>query len=291
MKKQYQHVLVTTPHPVLRLISLGLLSFFFTLFSLELIRFGTIIAPLWFPTAIMTVAFYRHAGKMWPGIALACALGNVAATIALFSPSFLDLRYTLVNIVEAVAGAILLRKLLPSYNPLKNLTDWIRLAIGSVLIPPLIGGVLICLLVPTDNLLRTFIIWVLSEAIGALALVPLGLLFKPHYLLRHRNPKLLLESLVTLTLTLLLSWLALHYLPWPFTAVIVLLMWSAVRLPRMEAFLIYLATVMVASLVLAIDPNVVSMPKSGVMMNAPWLPFLMILLPVHGRYRRPVVTG
>lgn len=281
MKKQYQHVLVTTPHPVLRLISLGLLSFFFTLFSLELIRFGTIIAPLWFPTAIMTVAFYRHAGKMWPGIALACALGNVAATIALFSPSFLDLRYTLVNIVEAVAGAILLRKLLPSYNPLKNLTDWIRLAIGSVLIPPLIGGVLICLLVPTDNLLRTFIIWVLSEAIGALALVPLGLLFKPHYLLRHRNPKLLLESLVTLILTLLLSWLALHYLPWPFTAVIVLLMWSAVRLPRMEAFLIYLATVMVASLVLAIDPNVVSMPKSGVMMNAPWLPFLMILLPVH----------
>ncbi|MBS5771559.1 MAG: diguanylate cyclase [Enterobacter cloacae] len=281
MKKQYQHVLVTTPHPVLRLISLGLLSFIFTLFSLELIRFGTIIAPLWFPTAIMTVAFYRHAGKMWPGIALACALGNVAATITLFSPSFVDLRYTLVNIVEAVAGAILLRKLLPSYNPLKNLADWIRLAIGSVLIPPLIGGVLICLLVPTDNLLRTFIIWVLSEAIGALALVPLGLLFKPHYLLRHRNPKLLLESLVTLTLTLLLSWLALHYLPWPFTAVIVLLMWSAVRLPRMEAFLIYLATVMVASLVLAIDPNVVNSPKSGVMINAPWLPFLMILLPVH----------
>lgn len=281
MKKQYQHVLVTTPHPVLRLISLGLLSFIFTLFSLELIRFGTIIAPLWFPTAIMTVAFYRHAGKMWPGIALACALGNVAATIALFSPSFVDLRYTLVNIVEAVVGAILLRKLLPSYNPLKNLADWIRLAIGSVLIPPLIGGVLICLLVPTDNLLRTFIIWMLSEAIGALALVPLGLLFKPHYLLRHRNPKLLLESLVTLALTLLLSWLALHYLPWPFTAVIVLLMWSAVRLPRMEAFLIYLATVMVASLVLAIDPNVVNSPKSGVMINAPWLPFLMILLPVH----------
>ncbi|MDF7760004.1 diguanylate cyclase [Kosakonia cowanii] len=281
MKKQYQHVLVTTPHPVLRLVSLGLLSFIFTLFSLELIRFGTIIAPLWFPTAIMTVAFYRHAGKMWPGIALVCALGNVAATVALFSPSFVDLRYTLVNIVEAFTGAILLRKLLPSYNPLKNLADWIRLAIGSVLIPPLIGGVLICLLVPTDNLLRTFIIWVLSEAIGALALVPLGLLFKPHYLLRHRNPKLLLETLATLTLTLLLSWLALHYLPWPFTAVIVLLMWSAVRLPRVEAFLIYLATVMVASLVLAIDPNVVSSSKTDVMMNAPWLPFLMILLPVH----------
>ncbi|WLI77703.1 diguanylate cyclase [Kosakonia sp. H02] len=281
MKKQSQRVLVTTPHPGLRLLSLGLLSFIFTLFSLELIRFGTIIAPLWFPTAIITVAFYRHAGRMWPGIAFACALGNVAATAFLFSFSFVDLRYTAVNIVEAAVGAILLRKLLPWYNPLQNLADWVRLAIGSALIPPLVGGVLICLLVPTDTMLRTFIVWVLSEAIGALALVPLGLLFKPHYLLRHRQPQLLLEFLATLALTLVLSWLSLHYLPWPFTAIIVLLMWSAVRLPRMEAFLIFLATVMMVSLVLAVDPGLITPPKNSVVMNAPWLPFLMILLPVH----------
>lgn len=48
----------------------------------------------------------------------------------------------------------------------------------------------------------------LSEAIGALALVPLGLLFKPHYLLRHRDPRLLLETLTTLAVTLALSWAA-----------------------------------------------------------------------------------
>lgn len=69
MNKQYQRVLVTTPHPLLRLVCLGLVTFIFTLFSLELTRFGTLLAPLWFPTAIMMVAFYRHAGKMWPGIA------------------------------------------------------------------------------------------------------------------------------------------------------------------------------------------------------------------------------
>ena len=67
-------------------------------------------------------------------------------------------------------------------------------------------------------------IWVLSESIGALALVPLGLLFKPHYLLRHRNPRLLFESLLTLAITLTLSWLSMLYLPWPFTFIIVLLM-------------------------------------------------------------------
>ncbi|QJT81568.1 diguanylate cyclase [Kosakonia sp. MUSA4] len=281
MKKQHQRVLVTTPHPGLRLVSLGLLSFIFTLFSLELIRFGTVIAPLWFPTAIIMVGFYRHAGRMWPGIALACVLGNVAATVLLLSASAVDLRYTAVNVIEAAIGAVLLRKLLPWYNPLQNLGDWLRLAVGSAIIPPLVGGVLVCLLVPGDNILRTFLVWVLSESIGALALVPLGLLFKPHYLLRHRKPQLLLETLVTLSATLGLSWLALHYLPWPFTAVIVLLMWSAVRLPRVEAFLVFLITIMMVSLMIADDPSLITMPKSNVVMNAPWLPFLMILLPVN----------
>lgn len=41
MSKQFQHVLVTLPHPLLRLASLGLVAFIFTLFSLELSRFGT----------------------------------------------------------------------------------------------------------------------------------------------------------------------------------------------------------------------------------------------------------
>ena len=73
MSKQSQHVLIALPHPLLHLVSLGLVSFIFTLFSLELSQFGTQLAPLWFPTSIMMVAFYRYAGRMWPGIALSCS--------------------------------------------------------------------------------------------------------------------------------------------------------------------------------------------------------------------------
>ncbi|MDU4996470.1 MAG: diguanylate cyclase [Enterobacteriaceae bacterium] len=282
MMKQNQRVLMATPNLILRLLSLGLLSFIFSLFSLQLTRFGTHLSPLWFPSALMMVAFYRHAGKMWPGIAVVCSLGSVAATIQLFSISSVNIWYTVINVIEAVTGAMLLRKFLPWYNPLQNLSDWIRLAISSALIPPLLGGILVCLLVPTDNLVRTFMLWVLSEAIGALALVPIGVLFKPHYLLRHRKPQLLLETLATLAVTLCLSWLAMTWLPWPFTAVIVLLMWSAIRLPRMEAFLIYLITIMMVSLMMAAHPQVgILTPKTGAMLNAPWLPFLMILLPAN----------
>lgn len=194
MSKPSQRVLITLPHPLLHLVSLGLVSFIFTLFSLELSQFGTQLAPLWFPTSIMMVAFYRHAGRMWPGIALACSLGNIAASVLLFSTSSLNMTWTAINIIEAVVGAMLLRKLLPWYNPLQNLADWLRLAFGSAIVPPLLGGVLVVLLTPGDDPLRAFLIWVLSESIGALALVPLGLLFKPHYLLRHRNPRLLFEN-------------------------------------------------------------------------------------------------
>lgn len=151
MSKQSQHVLIALLHPLLHLVSLGLVSFIFTLFSLELSQFGTQLAPLWFPTSIMMVAFYRHAGRMWPGIALSCSLGNIAASILLFSTSSLNMTCTTINIVEAVVGAVLLRKLLPWYNPLQNLADWLRLALGSAIVPPLLGGVLVVLLTPGDD--------------------------------------------------------------------------------------------------------------------------------------------
>lgn len=281
MSKPSQHVFVTVPHPLLRLVSLGLVAFVFTLFSLVLSRVGTQLAPLWFPTSIMMVAFYRHAGRLWPGIAVACSLGSIGASLTLFPAASLNFSWTAINIIEAATGAILLRKLLPSYNPLQNLNDWFRLAIGSAVIPPLLGGLLFWLIAPEAVASKAFLIWVLSEAIGALTLVPLGLLFKPHYLLRHRDLHLLLETLLTLVITLALSWLAMRYIPWPFTCVIVLLMWSAVRLPRMEAFLIFLATVIVVSLMLANDPTLLATPKTDVMVNMPWLPFLMILLPAN----------
>jgi len=281
MKISEQRVPVTPSHPVLRMLCLGLLTFIFTLFSLELTRFGTVLAPLWFPTSIMMVAFYRYAGKMWPAIAVACTFGGLLATWVLFPPSALNVVYPAINLIEAALGAVLLRKFLPGYNPLQNLHDWVRLAVSSAVVPPLVGGLLVLLFAPAEHALHTFLLWVLSESIGALALVPLGLLYKNHYLLRHRKPRLLLETLLTLAVTLALSAMAMLWLPWPFTCVIVLLMWSAVRLPRMEAFSIFLVTIMMVSLMMATNPLSLQTPHVYVMSNTPWLPFLMILLPAN----------
>jgi len=281
MKISEQRVPVTPSHPVLRMICLGLLTFIFTLFSLELTRFGTVLAPLWFPTAIMMVAFYRHAGKMWPTIAASCTLGSLLATWVLFPLSTTNIIYPAINAIEAALGALLLRKFLPGYNPLQNLHDWVRLAISCAVVPPLAGGLLVLLFAPAAYPLHTFLVWVLSESIGALALVPLGLLYKNHYLLRHRKPRLLLETLLTLAVTLALSAIAMLWLPWPFTCIIVLLMWSAVRLPRMEAFSVFLITIMMVSMMMATHPLSLQTPHVYSMSNTPWLPFLMILLPAN----------
>ena len=68
MSKQSQHVLIALPHPLLHMVSLGLVSFIFTLLSLELSQFGTQLAPLWFPTSIMMVALIAMPGACGRGL-------------------------------------------------------------------------------------------------------------------------------------------------------------------------------------------------------------------------------
>ncbi|WP_227318918.1 diguanylate cyclase [Cedecea davisae] len=273
----------TALHLLILPIGLAILSFIFTLYSMELTLKGTDLVPIWFTTSVMMAAFFRNPLHRWPLIALACAAGSLAASLLLYPPSWLNLILTSINVLEALLGAILLRRFLPRKNPLQTLNNWSRLAICSAAIPPLVGGLLVVLLpTPVDSTtLKTFLIWVLSESIGALALMPAGLLFKPYYLLRHRKTSLLFETLATFATTLGLSYLSLIYLPWPFTFIIVILMWSAIRLPRLEAFIIFLATLMMVSAIIAIGKMPLSTPHPKVLEYAPWLPFLLILLPAN----------
>lgn len=268
---------------LLLLLGLGLLSFIFTLYSLELSLTGTILAPLWFPTSVMTMAFFRNPPRVWTPIAVVCSLGCLAGTAVLLPLNKMNPGLTAINICEALLAAVLMRRFLSAKNPLQNLNSWARMVFCSAVLPPIFGGLLALWLAGPEagNVAKAFFVWVLSESIGAMALLPIGLLIKPHHLLRHRNPKLFFETILTLFITLALSYLVLRYMPWPFTFVVVFLMWSAIRLPRLEAFIIFLATLMSVSLLVATHKMLMIVPHLAVIDNAPWLPFLMILLPAN----------
>lgn len=177
MKISHQRTRVALYHPLRRTASLSVGLYIYPLLARAYPRRRE-LAPLWFPTSLMMVACYRHPHKLWPSILLCCSLSTLLGCLLLSSVDDTTFTSVAINIIEAIVGALLMRKLLPNYNPLQNLQDWVRLAVSCALIPPLVGGALVLMLAPGDEPLQTLIVWVQSEAIGALALVPLGMLYK-----------------------------------------------------------------------------------------------------------------
>ncbi|MCU5774261.1 diguanylate cyclase [Erwiniaceae bacterium BAC15a-03b] len=263
----------------------GALSFLLTLFCLELIMVIGRISPLWFPTALMTVVVFRYPARALLPILLCCMTAVIVANAIIFGPSVACITFPLVNLLQALMGGFWLRLLLDRDNPLNSLTSWYKMMLTVGLITPLLGGLMASWLLHQTHAtsLQFFITWVISEVIGMLSLGPVALLWQPGYFRKQLQRPARIEAAIILVVTLALSYLALRFLPWPFTFVIVILFWSAVRLPRLEAFLVYLANIAMMSLMLAfhlLDLRGVGVSHAFIA-TAPWLPFLLALIPSH----------
>ncbi len=285
--KQKNQPQKTVQQSLILLFSLGLLSFIFTLYTIMLTNASSTVSPLWLVTALVMAAFYRNPVNLWPAIAIACISGRLIAAFLWHDLRIVMLGFSTINVIEASVGALLLRRLLPVENPLSSLNDWIKMLLCGAVIPPLIGGTLVTMLAGAVGLppVKLFSFWVSAEAVGVLAFLPIGLLFKPSALPKSYHLQWITETTATLVITLILAYLALNYLPWPLTFIIVILMWSAIRLPRLHAFLLFFATVIALSAVIALGyfslDTVKSNANSSVLVYAPWLPFLMLLLPAN----------
>lgn len=281
--KQNNRQQKTAPRTLILLSSLGLLSFIFTLYTLTLTDAYAIVAPLWLGTALMMAAFYRNPIKLWPLIALSCIVGSVIASGLWHATSMVRLAFGAINIVEALIGALLLRRLLPADNPLSGLNDWMKMLICGSFIPSIIGATLAISLVGAIDLSvgKLFSIWLSAAAVGTLAFLPIGLLFKPASVFKAEHLRVILETIATLVVTLILGSLALCYMPWPLTFIITLLMWSAIRLPRLNAFILFFVAMLVFSTVIAMGRFSLDTSNASVLDYTPWLPFLMLLLPAN----------
>lgn len=272
-----------TPNRWLQALVLGGILFFLTLFCLELIVVSGKISPLWFPTTLMTVVVFRCPTRQLPLLLTACVLGTASANALVIGPAFSNLKFTLLNLIQAGVGGMLLRALLDRRTPLDSLSDWARLVLSVGIMTPVLGGLLALwtLQVSGQASFPFFYTWVISEIIGMLVLGPM-LLLLPWPLRRAQFSDLRLAELaLTLLLTLGSSYLSLRFLPWPFTFIVVILFWCAVRLPKLQAFILFFLNASFISMLLALDlVNVVS-NNSALGPVSSWLPFLLVLIPSH----------
>ncbi|WP_394514954.1 diguanylate cyclase [Pantoea sp. SGAir0215] len=272
-----------SPNSWLHACGLGLVSFVLTLFCLELIVVSGKISPLWFSTALMTVVVFRCTSRQLPLFLAACLIGTAAANAFVIGPALSNLKFALLNLLQAGIGGMLLRALLNREAPLVSLRDWLRFVFATGVISPLIGGVLALwvLQVGQQASFAFFYTWVISEIIGMLALGPVLLLLSwplPKGYLKRAS---LFETLFSLVLTLIASYLSLRFLPWPFTFILVVLFWCAVRLPKVEAFVLFFLNASFMALLLSLDWIIVTPTTTNYAMIVSWLPFLMVLIPCH----------
>lgn len=263
-------------------LTFGAITFALSFFCMTLIEVSGAVSPLWFSTALLTVLIFRQPVASLPLIALACTAGNAAAIAAISGPGFPHILFPLINLIQAIIGGALLRRLLDRKSPLGSLLSWSKMVITTGVLTPLAGALMVSWLLTLFDRAspQLFSTWIVSEAIGMLSLGPVCLLWRGDYFRNNFNPAVLYETLLTLAITLTLTWLSLRYLPWPFTFVIVVLFYSAVRLPRFEAFMVFLATLTLMTLILALNRlNVTT--DTGIFSSVPWLPFLMAIIPSH----------
>ncbi|MEW7000570.1 hypothetical protein M5585_10100 [Serratia ureilytica] len=81
-----------------------------------------------------------------------------------------------------------------------------------------------------------------------LSLAPIGLSYNRRTL-TALNP---FPLLLTLMVTLAFSFMALTYLPFPFTFVILPLLWAAIALPRFEAFTVCFCTLLLITVMISL---------------------------------------
>jgi len=263
-------------------IGIGLLA----LVCMRVIQQSSSLASVWLPTALLIPVLFHYRYRDWLLLLCTAMLGIATAHSLNGSPLLHYLPYVFINLIEAAICALLLRKLLPPKDPLSGLANWTKFLVVAVVFSPLLSATIMTLLInhiPTAQALQQrFATWFMSEAVAILALTPLGLIYHRGYL--HQllsQPRRLLELIATLTLTIAAAYFALKWLPYPFAFITIPLLWAAIRLPRVEAFFIFLCiTLMIALLqttgVINIVPHITDIPP-GLL----FIPVLLILLPAN----------
>nr|WP_279639220.1 PAS domain S-box protein [Rahnella contaminans] len=265
---------------------LGIAICLLALACMNVIQRQSSLAGLWLPTALLIPVLFHHPYRQWLPLLCAASLGIAAAHAVMGTPFPRYFPYLLNNLIEASLCAVLLRRMLPQRDPLSGLGSWVKFLLIAVVFCPLVSSVIMMLFIlhihSPGELQNRFATWFMSEAVAILALTPLGLIYQRGYFSKNLTSQRFFELALTLILTLIAGFLALKWLPYTFAFITIPLLWCAIRLPRIEAFIIFLSmTLMIALLhtsgIINVQPHTVMQIPQGLI----FLPLLLILMPAN----------
>lgn len=211
---------------------------------------------VWAPTGIALAAVLLAGGRIWPGV----FIGALVANVITGAPVLVATGIAAGNTLEAMAGAYALKRVPGFRLGLDSLRAVIALIVIAALLSTMISATIgvaslrFAGLTPQANVGDTWRTWWIGDAIGALLVAPLILVWAAPpraALLTHRVPEavilvlgLLVASVIVLTLSV--SWgggpLSHAYVFFP------LLMWAAIRFGQRGAVT---ATVLVSGIAIA----------------------------------------
>lgn len=170
-------------------------------------RFDGGYAWIWVSSAILIAGLLRRPTRRWRDSLLVCTFASALAT-GLFGLGWVAaVPLALVNMTEALVGAVLLRRWSPARQAFQSHSWTLRFVLALGIVAPLVAGSLAALLVPPPGMERAqaFLNYFLGHSLGNLAFTPVALLFsgrrarrKTLSRLKARAASLLLPSAATL---------------------------------------------------------------------------------------------
>jgi integral membrane sensor domain MASE1 len=190
-----------------------------------------VITPVWVPTGISLAGLLVFGYRVWPGVALGAAVANATSEVSLVTAGSIGVG----NILEALLGTYLLRRVAGFHNSLDRVRDVIAVATLAAFVSTMASATIdtTTLLLADEISLATYgsdwTLWWLGDAMGALLVAPALLAWvaqRPPTLSRVR----LLEAAALLGALVAVSYITFFGGQWSYPyALFPLLIWATLR--------------------------------------------------------------